>query len=144
MNDQQMTRDRLEALIERYFEGETTADEEALLRCELANDRWHDVATDEARFVMGYYSLAKTLRNSSKNRGRTWLREWAVAASIAILLMAGVGLRKLSNSQCTAWVGGKAIHDQEQVMNLITADLDAMQGVGDELQGDMMVQIEMD
>ena len=45
----------LEQLIDRYFDGETSVQEEQLLRKTLANCTWSSETIDEARFTMGYF-----------------------------------------------------------------------------------------
>ena len=43
----------LEQLIERYFDGETSLQEEQLLKQTLADCTWTSDTIDEARFTMG-------------------------------------------------------------------------------------------
>lgn len=133
-----LTEQQLNQLIERYFNGDTTVDDEALLRRELAIDRWHTDVADEARFVLGYFSMAKP---QVATRRASWARRLAAAACIGVLLAAGIVMLNARRGQCVAWVGGQPIDDQEQVMNLIAGDLGNMGDASDELQQSMLNQL---
>lgn len=129
----------LERLIERYFEGETSLQEEQMLRQQLAECPWESEIIDEARFTMGYFAAhqrQQQQRPAAVNRYRVM----AIAASVALLLTVGTGL--LWHSQqpkdvCIAYVNGQEIHNDEAVMALIENDLNninnASQGMASQL-----------
>ena len=50
-----MTQTELERLIECYFDGMTTVEQEAALRESLAQCRWQSETINEAKAVMGYF-----------------------------------------------------------------------------------------
>ena len=133
-----LTEQRLNQLIERYFDGETTAADEAMLRRELATNRWHSSIADEARFALGYFSMTKP---QVETRRKSWARRLAAAACIGLLLTMGIMMLNARLGQCVAWVGGQPIDDQEQVMNLIASDLGSMGDASDELQQNMFDQL---
>ena len=64
----------LEQLINRYFDGETTVQDEQALRETLADCPWSSDVIDEARFTMGYFAAHRnelrraTAANSSALR----------------------------------------------------------------------------
>ena len=129
----------LERLIERYFEGETSLQEEQMLRQQLAECPWESEIIDEARFTMGYFAAhqrQQQQRPAAVNRYRVM----AIAASVALLLTVGTGL--LWHSQqpkdvCIAYVNGQEIHNDEAVIALIENDLNninnASQGMASQL-----------
>ena len=75
-----MTQDYWKELVERYFEAETTPEEELALREFLA--RTDDPAFDEARAVLGY-AAAQRSRHAARASARTLAGVLAAAASLA-------------------------------------------------------------
>ena len=124
------TQAELEQLISRYFDGETSVQEEQELREVLADCPWNSEAIDEARFTMGYFAAhcQEEHRVAKKNYRRQFI---GIAASIAIIL--AIGIPALSHKwsvqqpECIAYVNGEVIADnQKAVMALIAQDLDNM------------------
>ena len=119
---------QLEALIDRYFEGKTSLQEEQMLRENLADCPWESEAIDEARFALGYFSAHKQQGHRTptvSNRSRYL----AIAASIAVLLTIGVGLlwqSRQPDDVCIAYVNGQAINDRNEVLTLMRSDLNDM------------------
>ena len=114
----------LEELIGRYFDGETTVQEEKSLREALADCTWNSETIDEARFTMGYFIAHK----QRCRRANIFARRISItaAASIALLLTIGIGLLWHNSQQqnvCIAYVNGKVIHNEKEVMNLMASDL---------------------
>ena len=128
-----------ERLIDRYFEGETSLQEEQMLRQQLAECPWQSDIIDEARFTMGYFAAhqrQQQQRPTVSNR----MRVMAIAASIALLLTVGAGLLWQSQRPkdvCIAYVNGQEISNDEAVMALIDNDLsnigNASQGMASQL-----------
>lgn len=120
----------LEQLIERYFDGETTVQEEQMLREALVDCPWNSEAIDEARFTMGYFAAHS--QEQQRATKRSYRRQLiGIAASIAIIL--AVGLPAIYHNwfapqpQCIAYVNGKVIADnQKAVMSLVAQDLNNM------------------
>ena len=124
----------LEELIKRYFDGETTIEEEQALKQCLAACPWNSETIDEARFTMGYFTAHKQQQSRVVKRVNRF-RFTAIAASIALLLAVGAGLlwqTRQTNDMCVAYVNGKAIHNEKEVLSLMHDDLNAM---GDATQG---------
>ncbi len=120
----------LEQLIERYFDGETTVQEEQMLRVALADCPWNSETIDEARFTMGYFAAHS--REGQRKAIKTNRRQLiGIAASIAILL--AIGIHAMNNKwfsqqqQCIALVNGKVIDNDDAVMALIEKDLNKME-----------------
>ncbi|MBR4829013.1 MAG: hypothetical protein IKZ92_04340 [Muribaculaceae bacterium] len=118
----------LEQLIERYFDGETSLQEEQLLKQTLADCTWTSDTIDEARFTMGYFTAHKQQQRRIVKM-TTRRRIIGIAASIAVLLTVGASaLSYIHQSQgvCLAYVNGKAINNEDEVMELISKDLSTM------------------
>ena len=120
----------LEQLINRYFDGETSVQEEQMLRETLADCPWSSEVIDEARFTMGYFvAHRKAEQRASKKSYRRQVI--GIAASIAIILAIGIPAMYHSwfapQPQCIAYVNGKVIDNDEAVMALIASDLSKME-----------------
>ena len=120
----------LEQHIERYFDGETSIQEEQMLRVTLADCPWSSEVIDEARFTMGYFAAhcQETERVAKKSNRRKFI---GIAASIAIIL--AIGIPALTHnwfapqSQYIAYINGKVVaNNQKAVMSLIAQDLNTM------------------
>ena len=128
------TQAELEELIGRYFEGETTLEEENAMRQVLAHCPWSSDTIDEALFAMGYFSAHSNVQRQATLR-TTRQRVFGIAASIAIILAVGgfaLWHQHTNNDLCVAYVNGETIHNDEDVMALIQNDLNM---VGDASQG---------
>ena len=118
----------LEQLIEHYFEGNTSLQEERVLRQTLVDCPWSSEAIDEARFTMGYFTAHKHQRRKATTASNRYLIP-GIAASIALLLTVGAGLlwhNQQPENVCVAYVNGKTIHNEQEIYNLIQNDLDEM------------------
>ena len=129
------TQAQLEELIGRYFEGETSVQEEQALRQCLADCPWHSETIDEARFTMGYFAAYRH-QQVRKSRWLTNDRIIGIAASIAVILAVGGYViwhqQPQTTDMCIAYVNGKTIDSSEQVMELIENDLNT---IGEASQG---------
>lgn len=118
----------LEQLINRYFDGETSIQEEKMLRETLADCPWSSEAIDEARFTMGYFVAHRheAQRVSKRNYRRQLI---GIAASIAVILAAGgyaLWHQQQPNDVCIAYVNGKVVEDNDKVMALVANDMSKM------------------
>ncbi len=110
-----MALDRIEILIEKYFEGETSIAEEKELKAYFSSS---DVAQHLEQYqpVFGYFSQAKQeqytaaipLQSKRKQKRLAWL---SVAASVVVML--GVGLFAYQNTSETAQENLGVIDDPE-------------------------------
>ena len=125
------TQAELEALIGQYFEGMTTLEQEDAMRRCLAHCPWSSEAIDEARMVMGYFAAHSAWQQRRATRG---LRQRAVgiAASVALILAVGgyaIWHQHQPSDVCIAYVNGHVVNGDEQVMAMVTADLDRLNDV---------------
>ena len=123
----------LEQLIERYFDGETSVQEEQMLRETLATCPWSSEVIDEARFTMGFFAAHchETERVAKKSNRRKFI---GIAASIAIVIAAGgyaLWHQQQSTGVCIAYVNGMVVQDDDKVMTLIANDLSMMDNAAD-------------
>ncbi len=128
------SRQELEQLIERYFDGLTTVEEEAALRACLARCPWHSESIEDAQVVMGYFAaLDKDQRHSAARTTRQ--RIAGIAASIVIVLSVAVFAlwhQWQPMDECVAYVNGQAISNDREVMALVENDLSS---IGNASQG---------
>ena len=117
---------KVNELIEGYFEGTLSQDEETALKVFLASEEGQGPEYDEVRAVMGYFAAGRavifgntkaiTSRRSLRLREIVWRRIAAIAASLAIIITLGVSLYNKTNV-CVSYVSGQKITDKEVVMN---------------------------
>lgn len=96
--------DELYRLIDRYFEGETSLDEERRLRRLLAGSTRRDATLDEARAVMGLFAAARSAstvqapvqKPARRRRRQPLLVAVSVAASVAVIIGAALSLTHIS------------------------------------------------
>ena len=118
----------LEQLINRYFDGKTSVQEEQMLHETLADCPWSSELIDEARFTMGYFiAHRKAEQQTSKKSYRRQVI--GIAASIAIIFAAGgyaLWHQQQSDDICIAYVNGRVVQDNDKVMTLVANDLSKM------------------
>lgn len=116
----------LEQLIERYFDGMTTVEEEETLRRTLAHCPWDSQAIDEAKAVMGYFAVHCSRQRHLATRGKR-LRITGIAATVAIILAVGgyaLWHQQRPDDVCIAYVNGHVVQGDDQVMAMVADDLD--------------------
>lgn len=125
-------------LSQRYFEAETTDEEESQLRQFAATTR--DADFDELRAVMGLMAVAR----QKPKRHVAPLRYIGMAASLLMVLGLSVffATQQTSEPEYIAYVGGKRITDAQQVMQLMqssmeefSTEIDASTTVESQLRG---------
>lgn len=118
--------------IEAYFDCRLSDEEEKQLRRTIARTRMVHPAIDEAKAVMG---LGR--RSVVKRRSLRLPASVNIAASVALLVAGAWGISKyfsqpVAEEMMVAYVNGKAVTDEDEVMRLFAANLDIMrQGVDD-------------
>lgn len=116
--------DGLLSAIDLYFDCRLSDEEELIVRRAISTTMIKHPAIDEAKAVMG-------LRNPVK-RVPDVVRIVGIAASVALLLVGAVGLLYASayddNEYCYAYVNGKKITDEDEVMKLFIDDFEVMCG----------------
>lgn len=125
---QHRSREEWLALGERYFEAQTTADEERDLRRFLATAEARGREFDELRAVMGFLAVGK--REHERRRHRTLrLRLGRVAAAVGVLLVvAGSAFYAVDrrHNQCVAYIGGVKYTDESVVLAEMHRSMDGM------------------
>ena len=112
---------KIDELIDGYFEGTLSEDEETALKIFLASEEGQGPEYDEVRAVMGYFAAGRSVeilrsRPLPQNDRKVWRRMVAIAASMAIIITLGVSIYN-RNNVCVSFVGGQKITDKEVVMN---------------------------
>lgn len=107
-------------LIERYFDADTTDNEEQCLKQFLASPHSNLPQYDEIKAVMGYLSTGKRYNIQAK-KPRTIninkVLKWSVAAAVAIGIF-GTATIQLNNDNdiCIAYINGKKYTDEAIVL----------------------------
>lgn len=113
--------ERIDEMIERYFEATLSEEEETALKAFLASPEGQAPEYDDVRAVMGYFAAGRSVeilrsRPLPQNDRKMWRRILAIAASLAIIITLGVSIYN-RNNVCVSFVGGQKITDKEVVMN---------------------------
>ena len=122
MNNRNSINNNLDSLIERYFEGETSLEEEKLLKAMVA--RSDDSRYDAVRAVLGYG--VATRKRTALRRRRLGMVSAAAVASIAVVSIAWLNLftkNGTGNSECYAVVEGRYTSDQSEVLSIMQSDI---------------------
>ena len=115
-------KEKYTALMQRYWDGETTPAEERKLARYAA--RTDDPAFEELRGVLGYLSLGRA--QTSRRAPARWAYSWAaVAAALVILLSVGLFPRFKGGERdmCILYAYGETSTDSEQIMASVDASL---------------------
>lgn len=122
MNNRNSINNNLDSLIERYFEGETSLEEEKLLKAMVA--RSDDSRYDAVRAVLGYG--VATRKRTALRRRRLGMVSAAAVASITVVSIAWLNLSTKTgtgNSECYAVVEGRYTSDQSEVLSIMQSDI---------------------
>lgn len=120
-----MKMNKINEYIDKYFEGTLSEAEELKLKAFLSSPEGQAPEYDEARAVMGYFAVGKSLsrkdakeysRRDSRHRGSVWLRVAVAAVCAGIFITIGVNVYNKENI-CVSYVGGQKVTDKEVVMN---------------------------
>ncbi len=107
-------------LMQRYYEAETTPEEER----ELAS---YAASTDDPDFVRlrGVFGFLSIGRRKKARQGRIRLYAYAAAASVAILTAVGIGLTggRALDENCIRYAYGEKVEDDAQIMAAVESSL---------------------
>lgn len=128
-NAGKLSLEELEALIKKYFECETTEEEEARLLMELQACSYRSALIDECLVSMGYFSVGKAAEQKSKKRGKMVAIQRVVAIAAMTVLALTLGFLLLDKQDvnesdyCIAYVNGELVSDKNMVIELVEKDL---------------------
>lgn len=130
--------ERIDEMIERYFEATLSEEEETALKAFLASPEGQAPEYDDVRAVMGYFAAGRSVEilrsrplpqndkiyapvilsetKDLRHRSPLWRRVAAIAASLTIIVTLGVSLYN-KNNVCVTFVDGRKVTDKEIVMN---------------------------
>ena len=130
--------ERIDEMIERYFEATLSEEEETALKAFLASPEGQAPEYDDVRAVMGYFAAGRSVEilrsrplpqndkihapvilsetKDLRHRSPLWRRVAAIAASLTIIVTLGVSLYN-KNNVCVTFVDGRKVTDKEVVMN---------------------------
>lgn len=161
-----MEENELLSLIDKYFQGITSLEEEEVLRRSLRDTASEHPSVAEAKAVLAYVAMASSLdepssegvvthRDARINRsskgeqtfrveGRSdrklkW-RRWSVAAAVAILVgsVTVPMLFRQDDSVCSTMIACRMDNSQETAFNLISSQLEAVGLASDEVAEEVL------
>ncbi len=142
-----MTKKELHKLIGRYFDADTTIEEERLLRRMLASVPPGDPIADEAKAVMGFSLCAPghDAKEKHKTAPRSAIAWINVAASIAVVLAAGIFTLRYNSGKSPdtiyACVDGLEITDDNEVLRMMQAELSDISEASEEMNGNIDAEL---
>lgn len=120
-----MNSKNLDELINRYFDAETTLEEERELQRLITGPYATDARYDEVRAVMGFTAVGRKLRRKSHRS----VRLWQVAAAAVVVLMLG-GIYTIQQAHpddvCIAYVNGRKVTNPDEVVKLMQQEMQAV------------------
>lgn len=144
-----MNKEKLHHLIDRYFEGLLTTEEERKLRKILMRQKGDDPEVNEALAVMLVSRPVNLVR--SRKRRHPLLTAWSAAAGV--VLLAAVGFSALHHSSSgshhdmmVAYVGGIKVCDKDEIKSIIDNQLHdirtASEFLSEEVEDDLIDIVE--
>lgn len=136
----------LDKLIELYFDGLTTLEQEAELRQLLRDPSATSRQADEARAVMSY-AMTTPHKSSDRKHHRPARVASRAAAVIAVTAAAGSALLLLhpgtnaTEQGFIAYVDGVRIDNEARVMEIVNADLAILSEATGEMNDDMAEEL---
>ena len=128
--DNKMSLNALENLIDRYFDGETTVEEESALRSQLALTSLESAKIDEAKAVMGFFAAQRVKQKASTTRRTVIPLALKVAAAVALVVAVGLPflLKDDVSTDCYAYVNGERITAVDEVENMMIDQMSSLSG----------------
>lgn len=133
--------EQLESLIDRYFDATASEAEEKLLRKALVSTKLSSPKIDEARAVMGFFSIERQMQ---KQPVVSHSGPYRVAATIAISLICAATLffsRNRTENICIAYIGQNEITNSNEVLSMFQQELDALSEANIEVRTDLGSQL---
>ena len=121
-----MNSKNLDELINRYFDAETTLEEERELQRLITGPFATDARYDEVRAVMGFTAVGRKLRRKSHRSVRLWQ---AAAAAVVVLMLGGIYTIQQARPDdvcCIAYVNGRKVTNPDEVVRLMQQEMQAV------------------
>lgn len=118
-------------LIERYFAGETSLEEERLLKRMLASTSESSPDVEEAGAVMGFIVADGRRHGEGMPRRRWYLGAVEVAAAVAAVIGVGWGVARFAGSapdvsEMLAYSGGERVDNPDDILRMVNEDFSCM------------------
>lgn len=128
MNNKTINIDNLKLLVDKYFDGLTTTEEERQLREGLASSEVSSTELDEARAALGVFAAARAAKRASRRRRFNAIPRIAATAACACLLLGATiwFSRSYVASASFAVIGDERIDDMDQIRSLMRSDLQSI------------------
>lgn len=115
------TQEEWRQLAEKYFEAETTDEEERQLKQFVCTPEAQDPVFDELKAVIGYLAVGKSRYQKANGKHasfQAWKWRSAAAVFFCCLLSGSLYvLRQQGRNQCIAYINGERCTDSELVMS---------------------------
>lgn len=135
-------------LIDLYFAGETTLQQEQRLRkLLLENADSGDPAVEEALAVMSFTAASRPEKRVSRTPVMLpWMRLAGIAAAVAVvvtLVFKVVGVRGDSADMgaCVAYIGNQKVDDRDKIMELVASDWAEISAASAEINDDVSTEL---
>ncbi|MFG6385061.1 MAG: hypothetical protein K1V80_01085 [Muribaculaceae bacterium] len=141
-----MNEEYINRLIELYFDGSTTLQQEEELRRILADARPpYSPQIESALAVMGYTAVMQPSRAVARPSILRRSRMAMMAASVSIMLAVGICWMFVSgrynpDNSCVAYVGGEKVVSAEEVMMIMDSQLNSISMAQDNFESELMEQ----
>lgn len=142
MDDKKIISDRSREewlhLIDKYFEAETSEEEELALKLFLASPQSSDKCFNEIKAVMGFISVGKELRKKQKSR-KIYLHPatYKIAAAIILCCIISISLL-ISNyrekNECLVYINGEIYTDSEMVFSEMLNSIERIKSETEDLR----------
>lgn len=126
-------------LIDKYFEAETSEEEELELKLFLASPESADDCFNETKAVLGYISTGKRLEKERNARNRLYMSPAVFKIAAAIILCCIVSVSLLisnyrSSNQCLVYINGKIYTDSETVLTEMQSSIERIKSGTEDLR----------
>ena len=144
-----MNNDLLHHLIELYFAGETTLEQERRLRRMLLDNQGSgDPAVEEALAVMSFTAVSRPAKKAAAHTPvmLRWMRLGSIAAALAVVVtmvfrIGGTGGDSGDLDGCVAYVGSQKIDDRDKIMELVASDWAEISAASAEISDDVTADL---
>ena len=113
---------QIELLAEKYFRGETSTEEEKILREVLVNTKCSTSIINEARAVLGLFATQRIAKRKTRKKVFSFRRILAYAAALAMISTVATTFFIYNSAEepvNIAWVGGKVSTDEHVTLALL-------------------------